>query len=296
MVNLATKQNEPLANVSRGERWVSMAGGSALALYGLTRRSPLGALLAMSGGYLMLRGLSGRCTLYEMSEINTDHLNENTGLHIEKSVTVNEPLETAFAFWEKFDYLQRSLKQLQPDGDELRENGHGRQTLNWFSRLLFGQKPKWPLEIVERRENELIEWQSVSESGAESHGTVTFVEAPGGRGTEVKIRFNYKPALGILGYTAASLGHKIVAQQVKEELRRYKRILETGVLPSVDGQPSARLSTPVTEKRRLSRAEKKRLALGDDTVLEASLESFPASDSPAWRDSKVERPKSESNR
>ena len=51
-------------NVSNPERWISVIGGTALAAYGLARRSIPGVLLAGVGGILAWRGATGRCPIY----------------------------------------------------------------------------------------------------------------------------------------------------------------------------------------------------------------------------------------
>src|SRR5439155_26623223 len=51
-------------NVGEAERWASLAGGAALGVYGLTRGKLGGLALAVAGGALMYRGLSGQWPLY----------------------------------------------------------------------------------------------------------------------------------------------------------------------------------------------------------------------------------------
>jgi uncharacterized membrane protein len=48
-------------NVGNPERWVSVVAGSALAAYGLTRRSIPGLVVAALGGAIAWRGATGRC-------------------------------------------------------------------------------------------------------------------------------------------------------------------------------------------------------------------------------------------
>src|SRR5438552_9927809 len=61
----------PSVNVGDGERALSALGGSALALYGLTRGTLGGLALAGVGGAFLYRGLTGHCDCYAALGIST---------------------------------------------------------------------------------------------------------------------------------------------------------------------------------------------------------------------------------
>jgi uncharacterized membrane protein len=62
-------------------------------------------------------------------------------------------------------------------------------------------------------------------------GSVRFHDAPGGRGTEVKVVLQYTPPAGALGAAVARLFGEEPSQQISDDLRRFKSILEAGEVP-----------------------------------------------------------------
>jgi uncharacterized membrane protein len=58
-------------NVGETERIASLLGGAALALWGLTRRTPAGIGLALVGAALAYRGATGRCPVYARLGLDT---------------------------------------------------------------------------------------------------------------------------------------------------------------------------------------------------------------------------------
>ena len=70
-----------------------------------------------------------------------------------------------------------------------------------------------------------------------SAGSVRFKPAMGGRGTEVRVRLQYDPPGGKLGSTIAWMFGEEPSQTIREDLRRFKRLMETGEIPTTDGQP-----------------------------------------------------------
>jgi uncharacterized membrane protein len=95
-------------NVSNPERWLSVVAGTALAAFGLKRRSLAGLAMAGIGGGLVWRGASGHCAIYKSlglstsSEVDDDRqvsVPYGRGIRVEKSVTVNAPPEMIYAFW-----------------------------------------------------------------------------------------------------------------------------------------------------------------------------------------------------
>ena len=59
-------------------------------------------------------------------------------------------------------------------------------------------------------------------------GSVRFEPAPGGRGTEIKVILTYAPPAGKLGAAMAALAGGGGDRLVREALRRFKQLVETG--------------------------------------------------------------------
>jgi uncharacterized membrane protein len=71
-------------------------------------------------------------------------------------------------------------------------------------------------------------------------GSVHFNPAPNGQGTEVRVVLKYDPPAGVLGAWVAKLFGEAPEQQIEEDLRRFKQMMETGEITTTAGQPSGR--------------------------------------------------------
>jgi uncharacterized membrane protein len=227
-------------NVGANERIASAAGGSLLALYGLSRGSLTGLGLAAAGAALVYRGVTGHCHLYGSLGVSTadrpgpaTSVRAGRGVRVDQAVTVNEPAEELFHFWRDFANLHRFMKHLvslRPDG----ERSH------WVARGPAGMTVKWDAEIVNERPNELIAWRSLPGSEVDNAGSVHFTPAPAGRGTVVRVELKYDPPAGRLGAAVARLFGEEPTRQVREDLRRFKQLIEAGEIPTTRGQTSCR--------------------------------------------------------
>jgi uncharacterized membrane protein len=158
------------------------------------------------------------------------------GVPVEKSVTVNLKPEEAYRFWRDFTNLPRFMKHLQSVSviDERRSH--------WVARAPGGTEVAWDSELIEEVPNQYLAWRSLQGSDVDHSGSVRFEPAPGGRGTIVRVQMRYQPPAGRAGVALARLFGEVPAQQVQEDLRRFKQVLETGEIPTTRGQPSGRRS------------------------------------------------------
>jgi uncharacterized membrane protein len=68
-----------------------------------------------------------------------------------------------------------------------------------------------------------------------NEGSVRFTDAPADRGTEVHVELRYDPPAGKAGALVAALFGEEPKQQVRDDLRRFKQVMETGEVVLSDG-------------------------------------------------------------
>jgi uncharacterized membrane protein len=229
-------------NVSTPERWITGIAGGALVAYGILRRDWLGATLATLGGYTAVRSLTGHCYLYQALGINTASqpssprasVAHNQGIKVERAVTVNKSPEELYRFWRNFENLPRFMDYLQ--SVTVSDSTHS----HWVAKAPAGTSVAWDAEIINERVNELIAWRSLPGANIPNAGSVHFTPATGGRGTVVKVVLEYDPPGGKAGSLLAKLFGTNPDQEVHEELRHFKEMMEAGEIPTIEGQPSGR--------------------------------------------------------
>ena len=217
-------------NVGNTERIASLAGGALLTYLGL-RKSSLGRLgLAATGGALLYRGLTGHCPANEQLGRNTAESNQNTGpIEIETNLTVDRPREEVYAFWRQLDNLPRFMRHLS----EVQDLGDGRS--HWVAAATPGTvQIEWDAEIQAEEDGRRLAWRSVEGAAIDNAGEVRFEDAPGDRGTEVYARIMYRPPGGVVGESAAALLNPAFREMVKEDIRRFKHVMEAEEIPSAD--------------------------------------------------------------
>jgi uncharacterized membrane protein len=139
-----------------------------------------------------------------------------------KAITINRSREDVYRFWRDFDHFPTFMSHLEAVAVIDDRMSH------WTARGPAGRTIEWDAEIVHDRPDELISWRSVASSQVQNSGTVRFVAAPGGRGTEVRVQIDYVPPAGTLGVTLARLFGQEPRQQIQADLRKVKQVLETG--------------------------------------------------------------------
>jgi len=239
-------------NVGPAERFVSATAGGALLAYGMKRGDTLGILLSVLGGSLAFRGATGHCHAYDVAGINTNSETQanfksannkksatfENGLlsgkvHVSKSLTINKSPAELYSFWRNFENLPQFMEHLES------VKNTGEKTSHWKAKAPMGQSVEWDAEITSEQENERIGWRSLEGADIPNSGVVEFKPTTN-RGTEVKVMLTYEAPGGALGALFAKLFGEEPSQQVYGDLYRFKSLMESGEVITVEGQPSGR--------------------------------------------------------
>ncbi len=153
------------------------------------------------------------------------------GTKVERAITIGLPVPEVYAFWRRLENLPRFMRHLESVTQTDRKHSH------WAVRGPRDRIVHWDAEIIEERENEMISWRSLPGADVDNAGSVWFKPAAGGRGTVVKVSLKYAPPAGKVGMALATLWGRDAASEIEEDLYLLKALLETGEIPTTQGQP-----------------------------------------------------------
>jgi uncharacterized membrane protein len=153
----------------------------------------------------------------------------NSGVHANASCMVNRDPDEVYSFFRNFRNLPRFMQHLE----SVEEIGEGRS--RWVAKGPAGMHVEWDAMIVADEPGRVITWRSLENSDVDNAGAVRFEAAPGGRGTILRVNLQYNPPAGVVGSTVARLFGEEPNQQLDDDLRRLKQVLELGEVVVSDG-------------------------------------------------------------
>ncbi|HXT21536.1 MAG TPA: SRPBCC family protein, partial [Thermoanaerobaculia bacterium] len=139
------------------------------------------------------------------------------------------PAPQVYEAWRAFDRLPAILRHVE------RVDVIDERRSRWSVRAPGGKHVEWEAEIVEDRPGEVLAWRSLDGSPLQQLGSLHFDRWRDG-GTLLRVDLRLLPA-GAAGIAVAALLQPLLQREIHEDLRRFKRSLEAGEVPSTEGQP-----------------------------------------------------------
>jgi uncharacterized membrane protein len=230
-MSTASYGNAP--SLRQAESWLAFGTGALLFLAGTSRRSVRGVCLAATSAPLLYRGMTGRwpAVLEPMrtSDDTRRALGGDNGVRVHESVRLELPVAEVYRAWRRLEGLPRFMSYLE----RVTETADGRS--HWVAAGPAGLRVEWDAEIINEVENQILAWRSLPNSDIVTAGSVNFDVVRGGRSTQVSVHLQYAPPAGSAGALIASIFGREPSQTIREDLRHFKQLLESGEIPRATG-------------------------------------------------------------
>jgi uncharacterized membrane protein len=206
----------------------ALAGGGLLALYALTRRSPLALLLGLGGALLLARGATGQPVM-DMLRNRTRSFSTDQTIDFSKSINIDAAPEEVYDLWTNYENFPQFMSHVV----EVRDLGRGRS--HWVVRGPGGSEYAWNSVLTEQSRPYRLAWRSEAGADIPQSGAIQFEPHRGG--TRVTVRMSYTPPAGVLGHGLASLLGSDPKAQMDDDLARMKAFIERGAVPRDAARP-----------------------------------------------------------
>lgn len=157
---------------------------------------------------------------------------------VTKSITIGRPRAELFGILRRPGLAARLMK----DAERVQLLPGVAGGARWTVRGRLGLRLAGVAETIAVIPDQLIAWRSPPGVGVPNTGSISLADAPGDRGTEVKVVLAYRLRGGALGRLLGKLIWPAPAEIVRGALRRLQQIVEGGEIATIEGQPSGRRS------------------------------------------------------
>lgn len=227
MEHIAGRNSE--ISVGDAESVLALGAGALLLLLGTSRRSLAGSCVALASVPFFYRGVTGQWPDAAMRTRSRDDtrvaLAGSGGIHVRESVRVEAAVGEVYRFWRRLENLPRFMKHVT----EVKETSD--RTSHWVVEAPGGLVASWDAEIINEVEDGVLAWRSLPGSEVTVAGSVSFKSVRGGRSTQVDVNLQYDAGGGRLGAFIASLFGREPSQTIREDLRRFRQLMEAGENP-----------------------------------------------------------------
>ena len=199
-------------NLTRADRIGYVVGGIALIVWALRRPSWSRAVAASVGSWFLYQAHTGSNPMLKPLGIRVNREPAQPQLAetivVEEAITISCPRAEVYAYFTRPEHLPALA-----DAD---------------------------VDIARNVADQELAWRGLRGEKLAHFGSLSFRDAPGGRGTIVAAHLEYAPSGGSLGAALARVMGRSPQRLVADALRHARAILETGEAPSTSGQPSGR--------------------------------------------------------
>jgi uncharacterized membrane protein len=157
-------------------------------------------------------------------------------MRLTASTTVLKDADDVYEFWHRLENLPTFMAHV----DEVHTTGE--RSSHWRVTAPLGRTVEWDAETVDDVPGSRIAWRSREGADIRNEGSVELRAAPGLRGTEVHVTISYEMPAGELGQALARYFGEDPRQQLDDDLRRMKQVLETGEVVRSEGAPGGKRS------------------------------------------------------
>jgi uncharacterized membrane protein len=229
------RRTTPL-NVGARERWASAIFGAALLATGLKRKGLLGFAAGAAGTYLATRAVRGHCPAYAAIGVSTRNV-QGLGpqlmsgrteefFRVERSITIARPATEVYQFLRDPTHIPHFAAHIA----NVENLGEGR----FLAIPRNGSAKPWEMLVEYDEEGRGIVLHH-SEEPLERL-TIMLADAPGGRGTELRVAFDIERQRKALRRALTIMSGDDPDTLLRADLRRLKMLLEAGEVVTVEGQ------------------------------------------------------------